>query len=56
MAMGSFLLVAANANAALDFTGLTANTVDVETVMGIVIAGLFALWGYRKVIKTTNRS
>jgi len=52
----ALLVAASNAQAALDFTGITANTADVESVMGIVLAGLVALWGFRKVIKTTNRS
>jgi hypothetical protein len=50
------LIGASNAHAALDFTGITVNTADVEAVMGIVIVGLVALWGFRKVIKTINRS
>lgn len=41
---------------ALDFSGITMNTSDVETVMGLVIPGLAALWGFRKVVKTINRS
>ncbi len=45
-----------SAFAALDFTGITLNTADVETVMGLVIPGLAALWGFRKVVKTMNRS
>lgn len=49
-------LVAGNSFAALDFTGVTVNTTDVEAVMGIVIPGLAALWGFRKVVKTINRS
>lgn len=53
---GFGLLAVSNAQAALDFTGVTANTADVESIMGIVLAGLVALWGFRKVIKTTNRS
>jgi len=45
-----------SAFAALDLVGVTVNTADVETIMGIVIVGLAVLWGFRKVIKTTNRS
>jgi hypothetical protein len=40
----------------MDLTTLTLNTADVETVMGLVVVGLAALWGFRKVIKTMNRS
>lgn len=45
-----------NANAALDFTGVTLDTGDVDTVMLLIIGGLATLWGFRKVIKTMNRS
>jgi hypothetical protein len=37
-------------------TGLTLNTGDVGTYMSLCIVGLAALWGFRKVIKTMNRS
>ena len=50
------LLAATNSFAALDLTGISADLTDVNAVMGIVIVGLFAMWGFRKVIKTTNRS
>ena len=40
----------------MDLTGVTLNTADVGTVMSLVVVGLAALWGYRKVIKTMNRS
>jgi hypothetical protein len=48
--------LASHASAALDFTGVTLNTADVETVMGLVIPALAALWGFRKIVKTMNRS
>jgi hypothetical protein len=50
------LVCASNANAALDFTGVTLDTGDVDTVMLLIIGGLATLWGFRKVIKTMNRS
>lgn len=50
------LAVASNASAALDLTGVTMNTADVETMMGYIIPGLAALWGYRKIVKSVNRS
>ena len=56
-AVGAAVLVgASNASAALDWTGITLDTTDVDTVMGLVIVGLAAMWGFRKVIKTMNRS
>jgi hypothetical protein len=57
LAAGAASLVAAsNASAALDFTGVTLDTGDVDTVMLLIIGGLATLWGFRKVIKTMNRS
>lgn len=53
---GFMLVAATNAHAALDFTGVDVNIADVETVMGLAIGGLVALWGFRKVIKLLNRS
>lgn len=50
------LLLADHANAALDFTGVTLNTADVEDIMMLVIPALAALWGFRKIVKTMNRS
>lgn len=52
-----FLVAATNASAAI--TGidtLTLNTADVDSIMALVIVGLATLWGFRKVIKTMNRS
>lgn len=50
------LLWAGKASAALDFTGVTLNTADVEDIMMLVIPALAALWGFRKIVKTMNRS
>lgn len=50
------LLWAGKASAALNFTGVTLNTADVEDVMMLVIPALAALWGFRKIVKTMNRS
>jgi len=41
---------------ALDWTGITLATADVDSIMALVITGLATLWGYRKVVKTMNRS
>lgn len=49
-------LAASNASAALDVTGVTVDSASAETVAGIVITGLAAMWGIRKVIKLINRS
>jgi len=42
--------------AALDWTGITLDTTDIDSIMALVVVGLATLWGYRKVIKTMNRS
>lgn len=56
-AVGSFVAGAVvNAHAALTLTGITLNTADVESIMMLVIPGLAALWGFRKIVKTMNRS
>ena len=55
IAMGTVGIVS-NASAALDWTGITLSTTDVDSIMALVIVGLASLWGYRKVIKTMNRS
>lgn len=47
---------ASNAEAALTFTGITLNTADVESLMMLIIPGLATLWGFRKIVKTANRS
>lgn len=56
LVVGGVLVAASNASAALDFTGVTLDTGDVDTVMLLIIGGLATLWGFRKVIKTMNRS
>jgi hypothetical protein len=37
-------------------TDFALSTADLTTVFGLVVSGLGVLWGYRKVIKTLNRS
>lgn len=56
MVFGSVMAAVTNANAALDFTGVALNTADVESIMMLVIPALATLWGFRKIIKVTNRS
>jgi hypothetical protein len=52
----SMVLMAANSAMALDWTGITLDTTDVDSCMALIIVGLATLWGYRKVVKTMNRS
>lgn len=49
------LMVTGNAFA-LDWTGVSLDTSDVDSAMALIVVGLVSLWGYRKVIKTLNRS
>ena len=51
-----FTLLAGVAMAAPDLTSFTVDTTSVDTMAGIVLAGLAGLWGIRKLIKTINRS
>lgn len=55
-AVGATFAAASNSFAALDWTGITLDTADVDSVMALIIVGLATLWGFRKVIKTMNRS
>ena len=48
--------LATSSHAALTLTGVTLNTADVESIMMLVIPALAALWGFRKIVKTMNRS
>lgn len=53
--IGTVGLLASNAHAAITLpTALS--VADVETLAGLVIAGLAVMWAIRKVIKITNRS
>ncbi len=55
--LAATLALVSNASAAIDWTGITSlDTTDVDTAMGLIIVALVAMWGYRKVIKTMNRS
>jgi hypothetical protein len=47
---------ASSAHAALDWTGITVDTSDVDSAMGLIVPALIIMWGYRKVVKTVNRS
>jgi len=50
------VLASSVAMAAPDLTTFTVDTTSVDTMAGIVLAGLAGLWGIRKLIKTINRS
>lgn len=50
------VLAGVNSAFALDWTGITLDTTDVDSIMALVIVALATLWGYRKVVKTMNRS
>jgi hypothetical protein len=53
---GSVSLLASNAMAAVDLTGITVDTATPEALTAIVLGGLAIMWGIRKLIKTMNRS
>lgn len=54
--MAIVAMTAVQSQAALTWTGVTLNTTDVESAMGLIITGLATLWGFRKIVKTMNRS
>jgi len=56
LVFGAIVTAVGNAEAALTLTGITLNTADVESIMMLVIPALATLWGFRKIIKVTNRS
>lgn len=51
------VVTAAVSNAsAMDWTGISFSTSDIDSAMPLIIGGLVVMWGLRKVIKTVNRS
>ena len=42
--------------AAVDLTAYTVDVTTVETLAGIILTGLAAMWGIRKLIKVINHS
>lgn len=50
--------VAGNAMAAplVDVTDLEVDTTALATVGGVILAGLASIWGFRKLVKSINRS
>jgi hypothetical protein len=49
-------VMASNAMAAVDLTGVTLDTTSPETLAATVLTGLGVIWGIRKLIKLINRS
>ena len=41
---------------AMDWTGITLDLTDVNSAFALVVPGLIAMWGMRKVVKSLNRS
>lgn len=50
------LLVATNAHAVLDVSGVALDTAPIFTVAALVFTALGSMWAIRKVIKTINKS
>lgn len=52
----ALVLVATNAHAVLDVSGVDLDTAPVFTVAALVFTALGSMWAIRKVIKTINKS
>jgi len=52
----ALVLVATNAHAVLDVSGVELDTTPVFTVAALVFTALGSMWAIRKVIKTINKS
>jgi hypothetical protein len=50
------VVMASNAHAAVDLTGVTLDTTTPETLAATVLTGLGVIWGIRKLVKLVNRS
>lgn len=50
------LSISSNANAAIDLTGVALDLSPAETIMGLIIAAYASIWGWKKIVKTLNRS
>lgn len=55
---GGVAVMASNASAAplVDVSSIALDTTALATIGGLVIAGLASIWGFRKVVKSINRS
>lgn len=51
-----FSTMAATHSFAMDWTGITLDLTDVNSAFALVVPGLIAMWGMRKVVKSLNRS
>ena len=40
----------------IDVSSIAVDTTALATIGGIVIAGLASIWGFRKIVKSVNRS
>lgn len=57
IAAGSAMMVTtASAAPLVDVSSVTLDTTSLATIGGLVIAGLASIWGFRKVVKSINRS
>ena len=53
---GALLTLSSSAHAAFDASGIILDIAPVEVMMLTIMTGLAAMWGFRKLIKTVNRS
>ena len=53
--LACFFVLVGNASA-MDWTGITVDMTDVNSLFAIVVPALITVWGLRKVIKFANRS
>lgn len=44
------------AESLIDVTGLTPDTTAVGTLGAVIVGGLLGIWGFRKIVKSVNRS
>lgn len=40
----------------VDVSSITVDTTALATMGGVIIAGLASIWGFRKIVKSVNRS
>ena len=55
-AVVGFSTMAVTHSFAMDWTGITLDLTDVNSAFALVVPGLIAMWGMRKVVKSLNRS
>lgn len=54
--VGSGMILSAVPAFAMDWTGISLDTSDMNSAYALVVPGLIVIWGIRKVIKVINRS